>query len=218
MDVPIPTRANGRVIDETWFNIFQQILGGDILPRAADGNTLNEAGNLGDDSHAWLKAFIQSGYWAPGDVKLHHSFQGAISPGQGWMKCNGQQVNQTNYDAQHGTGSWAKYVGSSPLLNKYLPLMQGRYPVGTNLTTQDGSASLTPVGNTNHQVNLSHSHTVNSHSHSLSTTVAISDASGIPVANGSSTGASSPGTSGALSSTQSVQPESIEFEYYMRII
>lgn len=219
MDVPIPTRTNGRVIDETWFNIFQQVLGGDILPRAASGNSLDEAGNLGDSSHAWIKAFINSGYWSAGDVKMHHSYQGSISPGQGWMKMDGRQVTQAAYDAEHGTGSWVKYVGSSPLLNKYLPIMSGRYPVGTSLTTQNGSVSMSPVGNTNHQINLQHSHTVNNHSHGIPSSgfKILGDASGTTVP-GVTTDSQAPGTTSSLSTTQSIQPESIELEFYMRII
>lgn len=108
------------------------------------------------------------GRWDIGDVKMHHSFNGATTISRGWMRCNGDVVNQTNYDAIHGSGAYAADgVASSPLLNKNIMDMNGHYAVGTNSTTQDGTAPITQVGNSGHTVNLQHSHTVNAHSHTV---------------------------------------------------
>lgn len=165
----IPSRTNGQIIDATWFNVIQSVLGGNFVPRVSAGSATTEAGSLGDGTFNWLKAFIQSGYWTAGDIKIHHSYNGAAPPGHGWMLCDGRQITQANYEAEHGAGTWNTYVGSSPLANKYLPDFanagQGRYPMGASTTTADGSVAIPSAGNADHNVNLSHYHTVDPHGH-----------------------------------------------------
>lgn len=103
-----------------------------------------------------------------GEVRMFHTFAAAVSVPRGWLRLIGIVVNETNYDAQHGSGAYATDgVASSALLNKTLPDMQDRYAVGAAGTSQDGSTTISAVGNTDHLVNLAHSHTVDSHTHTL---------------------------------------------------
>lgn len=238
----LPTRSDGQRINLTWFNVLTTALIQDLLPRDGSGVVSNGAGSIGSSSFKWLSGYITTlystianittGYWAVGDIKIHHSYNGAASPGEGWMLCDGRQITQANYDTEHGAGRWASYIGSSPLANKYLPDLTNRYAVGKATTTQDGSVAITSVGIAGHSINLAHSHTVNAHTHDLgnhthaygsgsSSGFAASGTGVAPTTAGPSTntsGSASPGTDSKLNSPQSIQPDSIEVQYYMRII
>lgn len=101
-----------------------------------------------------------------GEIKSYHSFNGTVSTPRGWMLVNGDVVNEASYNALHGAGAYAEDgVADSPILDKHLPNLVGHYEVGVAETTQDGTAAITTVGNTDHVSDLSHSHTVNSHNH-----------------------------------------------------
>lgn len=243
----LPLESAG-VIQRTHINKFQIALAGDYVPRNTSGVATTIAGSLGSSTYYWLKAFIKSGYWSVGDIKMHHSYNGAAGPGHGWMLCDGDVINETNYDAEHGAGTWDTYVGSSPLDGKYLPNMTGRYPVGAATTTQNGSVAITGVGNTSHQVNLQHTHTIANHNHQwlendpggggfwtfgsdgLAEQISTTGSGARTIlydTNASSetswdedayTNNTSLTPANSLSTTQSIQPESIEVQYYMRII
>lgn len=229
----IPARSNNQTIDQNWFNLLQQAVSTDVVPRNSSGVATDSAGSLGSSTYQWLKAFIASGYWDCGDVKIHHNYAGAVPVGQGWMLCDGRQVTQANYDAEHGSGSWAKYVGTSPLAGRYLPSMQDMLPMGKLSLSQDGSTFITSIGATGNHINLQHSHTVNSHTHDMGNhTHSISPTSGQVTPGGgadaspsstggpstNNTGSASPGTNNQLSNQTDITPASIEFLYYMRII
>lgn len=210
----------------------------DLLPRHSDYAVTDIKGSLGSAAFRWLRAYIASGYWAPGDEKMHKSFNGLVGPGHGWMLEDGRLINQTNYDLEHGAGSWAIYIGTSPLDGLYLPdytKNNGVFPVGAPTTGQDGSTPFTTVGNASHD-SAGHSHTVNSHTHDLSNHTHglscgnITDTPGAdnqPTRNvlglttgtrGPSTntsGAASPGTDSQIIN---VEPEAFETQFYMRII
>jgi hypothetical protein len=179
-----------------------------------------------------------------------HTFNGAVTPGQGWFPCDGSIINEANYNAIHGAGSWAEYIGTSILDGKYSPSMNNKYLVGASSTAQDGSSAITSVGNSSHQVDLQHTHTTPNHNHRWyipqgssddnifdvnGTQRDISEASrtglGIDVISGAGlsnsaattsalyTGNEGAGTTGnGGSTTQSVQPESVQAVYYIRII
>jgi hypothetical protein len=242
----IPDRANSTVIDQSWFNIVKSAIKGDWVPRNSSGVATTLGGSIGTSALVWLKAHIAAGYWSVGDLKIHHSFNGAIGPGQGWMLCDGRQITEALYDTEHGAGSWASYVGSSTLTNKYLPDFSSKYPVGAS-TTQDGSIAITSVGNASNQINLAHTHTTPAHAHKWYDATAAGtpdlDGAGNSFVGGvgktagqghlvvstvgsdnspnadKSTDTSGGGTSGSGgSATQSIQPESIAVQYYMRII
>lgn len=188
-----------------------------------------------------------------GSITMFHTFNGAVSIPRGWMKCDGNTINSTNYDSLHTSGAYSDDgVGSGSLAGKKTPNLVSRYPVGVSSTTQDGSGTITAVGNTSHQVNLQHSHTVDAHNHqwyngnafnqsdtsydSSGNSLALS--SGTSVKNSSyqfidvsvGTGATeqlpndlytandSPGTNNGLSTTQSVQPESIEVIFIIKVV
>lgn len=115
-----------------------------------------------------LDLIAQSFLYRAGDMKQFHSYNGLLSPGQGWMLCDGRQITETNYNTEHGAGSYATFISpliNGSLVNKFLPAMDNKFAVGKNSTPQDGSIALTFEGNASHEVNLSHSHTVNSHNH-----------------------------------------------------
>jgi hypothetical protein len=193
-----------------------------------------------------------TGFLFTGLIMPMHTYNGSISREQGWMKCDGRQINKTNYDNEHGEGSWDVYIGSSTIENKYLPDLTGdKYLTGVSSTTQDGSSAITEVGNDSNEVDLQHSHTVNSHNHkyfinqgggrdgtfdSNGNAIDLNDsrnrsgditivtkATGTTIAvlaNGADmyTDNQTPGTNNQLSTTQSIQPRSVEVVYYMRIV
>jgi hypothetical protein len=53
----IPTRANLQTIDQTWFNIIQNVLGVDFVPRNASGVAVDLAGNMGTLTFAWAALY-----------------------------------------------------------------------------------------------------------------------------------------------------------------
>lgn len=185
-----------------------------------------------------------------GTIISFHSYNGLLSPGQGWMLCDGRIVNESNYDTEFSSGDWALYIGNSDLDGLYLPDLTGsKYLTGVADTTEDGSGAIAEVGNASNQVDLQHSHTVNSHNHQWfdddgSGTDNSFNSSGssinIPITGGAGdttivgrvtdatagvsklnadlyTDNQSPGTNNQLSTTQSIQPRSVEVLYYMRI-
>ncbi len=232
----IPTRSDGQVIDESWFNTIIRSLVDYFVPRDTNGEAADFAGSLGTSSLRWLKAFISEGHWSVGDFKYHHSYNGTVDAGEGWMLCDGRTISQANYDTEHGSGHWATYVGSSLIDGKKLPNLTSKYLVGKASTTQDGSGTITPVGNTSHQVNLAHNQKVYSVVNSVTSSDTVYDSSGNPVTITQQAGKTGVGNyqlsateqaflpttlmygDSQLSATQSVQPDSIEVQIYMRII
>lgn len=267
--------VSGGVVRTSHVNQYYTALNQDIVPRNSSGVPTNLAGSVGTSALKWLKTYIASGSWSAGDIKMHHTYNGAVSCGQGWMLMDGDIINETNYDAEHSAGDWDIYVITSPLDGKYTPNMTNRYPVGKATTAQTGSIAITAVGNASSQINIAHDH--GSHTHTMPlhyhlwmsgsaskmqtftwtgvtngaiefddrTTVASGDSGLVVTTNCSITGASGcfdPGANesttssgldygggnanvtnsttptSALSSTQSIQPDSIEVQYCMRII
>jgi hypothetical protein len=101
-----------------------------------------------------------------GKIVEMHTFGGTVPIPRGYMICNGNAINEANYNAVHGAGAYQQDgISVSPLLGKLLPNMVNRYSVGAASTPQDGSVAITTTGNVNHQVSLAHSHTVSAHNH-----------------------------------------------------
>jgi hypothetical protein len=240
-DETLPVRQERQRIVAAWFNRIKTVLSGDFVPRGTSGAATNRAGALGSGSLQWLRAYLLSGYWSAGDVKVHQSYNASTGPGHGWMLCDGRVINEANYDAEHGAGAWDTYVGSSPLDGKYLPDADNKYLVGAATTPATGASAIPTVGNANHEVNLEHNHQW----HKANGAAAVDqtyDSSGNPTAYAkgdnkdvshygleahTSTGGgggveASAGsdlyTNKGGSATQSVKPESHAFQVYMRVI
>lgn len=229
----IAARTNGQTIDQTWFNDLLTAISQDVAPRNSSGAPTDGAGNLGQSALQWLRAYIKVGYFECGDIKIHHSYNGAAPVGHGWMKCDGRQITQANYDTEHGSGSWASYIGSTTLLNKYLPDFTNKYPVGGSVT-QSGIAAITSVGNSGHSAPTpAHNHKFyNSIPSSSPDQIYDSSGSptnissgtnsgtgkGIPLSGTSVTPIASAWTASASAGSMNIQPESIVTEVYMRII
>ncbi len=241
----IPSRADATTIVATWFNIIRSALNGDLVPRDSTGAAVANAGSLGTATYPFLRAEIASGQWILGDIKAHHTYNGAAPIGHGWMLCDGRVITEANYNTEHGANTWATYISSSPLLNKYLPGLTNKYLVGAATTTQDGSGVITGVGNDSHQINIAHTHTVDGHTHDMANhthTLAAAGGSDYSASHSApyspyvgggdpaegwaitsppstnTSGSAGPATNSALSTTQSIQPQSIQVQYYMRII
>ena len=191
--------------------------------------------DLIDNGSVWLQR-PKSGF-KPGLIEDFHTYNGTVPIPAGSFPCDGSVINEANYDAVHGAGSWDSDVVSSLLDGKRSPNLIGKYTVGAAATPADGSVAIPVVGNTSHQINIDHSHIVNSHAHKwfqagdsynvsggLTAVEPISIGSGLNIAfrttssNSYYTNAQSPGTDSKLSSTQSVQPESVETIKIIRII
>ena len=229
----LTTAIDGTVIPADHHNELTSAIEGDFVPRNVSGVATTIAGEMGTSSLQWLRANIAAGYWDVGDIKSHHSYNGAAAVSQGWFPCDGTIINETNYNTVHGAGSWDTYISSSPLDGKYAPNFTGKYPVGAASTTQDGSIAITSVGNASHQVNLQHDHNMQHthtmvHTHPITTgtanddggspTIATAPANTGAASNSTTSTTSSPNTSTGLSTTENIQPESIETIYYVRII
>lgn len=101
-----------------------------------------------------------------GRIVAHHTFNGAAPYGPGYMLCDGDIVNQTNYDAQHGSGAYVRdQVALSPLNGKYVPNLVSKYLTGAATTTQIGASAITSVGNAGNVANHAHTHTQPTHGH-----------------------------------------------------
>jgi hypothetical protein len=156
----IPTRGEVQKNDAEWFNVLNRALSGDLVPRNGSGIAADLAGSLGSDTIRWLKAFIASGHWTPGDIKVIHPYNGDVAPGEGWMLCDGRTIGSTAYDTEHGSGHWSTYVGTSPLNGLKLPSMTSKYAVGKATTPQTGSGTITSVGNAGNVISVAHAHNV----------------------------------------------------------
>lgn len=161
----IAARTDGTTILATHPNVIRSALCGDLVPRNASGIATALAGSLGSTTYPFLKASIASGGWILGDIKMHHTYNGAAPIGHGWMLCDGRQITEALYNTEHGASTFATYVGSTALLNKYLPNFTSKYPVGKATTPQDGSIAITFVGNASSTINIQHTHTMTPHNH-----------------------------------------------------
>jgi len=94
-----------------------------------------------------------------------HTYNDTAVPGQGWFPCDGTIINETNYNAIHGAGSWDSYIGASSLDGKYSPNMDAKYIIGSDSTSQTGASAITSIGASGNTVDLTHTHTTPSHNH-----------------------------------------------------
>lgn len=170
------------------------------------------------------KASILSGYLPTGSVQMFHTFNGTVSYPRGWMLCNGDIVNETNYDAIHGAGAYtADSVASSPLLSKNLPDMADKFAVGVADTTKDGSSAITSVGNTGNQVDLSHTHDT-THDHTTGVgDILVPPGSDVfagpqPIGQPIRAEDDAATTASSLSATQSIQPDSVRVLYILKVV
>lgn len=160
----LATKSAGQIISPDDPNQYKTALSGDIVPRVSGAATAN-GGNLGTSTYPFIRANITTGYFGCGMVIPFLTYNGLNDIPQGWFPCVGGIVNETNYDALHGAGSWASYIGTSPLDGLYVPSFSERYPMGATTTPQDGSIAFTSEGNASNQVDSSHTHTGPSHNH-----------------------------------------------------
>lgn len=166
----------------------------------------------------------------PGTTVMFHTFNGAVSVPRGWMKCDGSQILESTYNALHGAGSYSEdSISDSPLLTKFLPNLINKYARGTSDTTLTGTTPIASNGNTDHEIDIEHTHSLNDHTHTITrdNTIDVIGSSGasnvyveadLPAAPGTTSGIENPTVSTELSSTQSIQPESIEFIFIMKVI
>ena len=143
------TRANGgsnRTLAE-WYNLFQRAISQDLYPRASsDGTPTNETASLGSAAYRWKKLNAKSGEFSVGSIKWRMSYNGLVTPGHGWMLCDGRQIGKATYDAEHATGDWDSKIIASILEDKYLPDMRNRYLVGAAAVAQTGDSPITSIG------------------------------------------------------------------------
>lgn len=235
----LTTQVAGGIETASDLNQYKTALIDTHVPRNSAGVPTDEAGSLGTDSLAWLKAYIASGCWNTGDIKPHHTYNDAAYVGQGWFPCNGDIINEANYDLVHGTGAWSEFVSSSALEGRYSPNLASKYISGATATTQDGTSPITSVGNVANTISFAHTHTTSSHNHTWYSSGVGGTASGIYAAAAGNhktynsfgsivemlpphgpgfTSMVAPSTNEGALQTKSVQPESIEIIYYIRIV
>lgn len=239
-------KTDGRSIIVDDVNQYKSALVENFIPRKSNGLAGNEAGGLGTETIQWLDAFIASGFWNAGDIKAHHTYNGIAEINQGWFPCTGDIINETNYDIVHGAGSWSSYIASSSFEGKYSPNLIGKYLTGNSSTVYDGSVPIPSVGNISNEKNIQHDHSVDYHTHQwhikdggsssaqgymwtfgtyydrsynssgvLSESITTSPSTRL---DDLYTSRETSATSSSLSTTQSIQPDSIEVIFYLRII
>lgn len=226
----LTTRANGTEVQDSWFDTILAALALNIVPRNSSNVATTIGASLGTLLLPWKRLHVRTGHWRAGDTKMHHSFNGLVAVGQGWMLMDGRIVNQTTYDAEHGAGSWTTYIGSSQFEGKYLPSQPGRYQVGATTDGQDGVTPFTAQGAPGNVGQIQHGHRWYK-SNAITDPDQNYDAAGAARAfaqganklNLQSLSVSANGTTVDMYTDQqlsaiSVQPESIETQMYMRII
>lgn len=176
------SRSDGQKILAADVNQYRTALNGDLVPRNSSGVPTVDAGGVGTADLPFKRAHVSVGFFFPGMIMPVMDYNGAVTPGQGWMKCNGDIINETNYNAIHGAGAWAEYIASSPLDGKHTPSMNNKFLIGADSTSQDGSSALTYVGNANHVFDNRHNHPFNHyHSWYVATTTGQADRAFSPV-------------------------------------
>ena len=94
-----------------------------------------------------------------GNIIMHHTYSGILPLPRGWMPCDGSVLDQASYERVHGEGSFHQdSIETSPLYQRRTPDMSDAYTVGAARTEWDGTGSTPYVGNTKHAVNLRHNH------------------------------------------------------------
>ena len=56
-----------------------------------------------------------------GSITAWYDFNGTLGLPKGYMLCDGSQINEAGYDAQHSSGAWDDDVGLTALEDKYTP-------------------------------------------------------------------------------------------------
>jgi len=221
----LSVRVDGTTIEISG-DVLQLVSGGISTGQIADGAITNEK----------LAPTAQT---PAGSVQMFHTFNGTVTIPRGWMILNGDIVNEANYDAIHGAGAYTTdNIGSSALLTKNLPDMVDRYSVGVESTTQSGAAPITSVGNAGSTINLQHDHeagdlaslfsfnagndlvyrTIGASSWT-STRFLTATAVGSTGVSGLTSGIEVSGdTANSLSTSQSIEPDSIELIYIIKVI
>jgi len=206
---------------------------GTLLPIAeSTATSLDDTYDMGTSTKRWSTIYSKKivtniGQWQVGDIKSRYSYNNLIPVNQAWMLCDGRQVTIANYDAEHSSGSWTTYIGSSvgvsPIANLYLPQLCNNYlPIGASTTSEAGTSTLSTFGlvSTNNNITIAaHSHTYNiSHTHSATTLlwnyVVVESIDSIS----RSYSASLDSTSSHLYPSIDVTPASSKVQYYMKII
>jgi hypothetical protein len=169
-----------------------------------------------------------------GNVKMHHTFGGAVPYGHGYMVCNGQLVNQTNYDAIHGSGAYVRdNVAASPINGRYLPAMVNKYGVGALTTPQDGTSAITSVGHPLHLANFAaHNHGYMAYNSGIGQEYTYDSAGNVYYTSDATTGSGTTALASDVnarsltgqvytamhSQTDNIQPDSIELLYILKVI
>lgn len=159
----LSTRSSKQVIKPEFFNTIKDALIGMIVPRNISGDATDKAGSLGSNDYRFDELHVDKinspGANFIGMIVPYYTFNNLTTVGEGWMKCDGRVINQTNYDLEHGAGSWAKHIGSTPLDGRYLPNMNNRMLIGNPYPdSQTGFLAIGYRGNQNNIVNSTHSH------------------------------------------------------------
>ena len=240
--------VTGGKVRTSHVNQYFQALSQDLVPRNSSGVSTDDGGSLGTSSVQWKSANIRTGYWEAGDIKCHHTYNGLLPVGQGWMQMDGRIVNETNYNTEHSAGDWDTYIISSLIDGRFLPQFTNTFIIGVTTTTKDGTIAITPVGNIDNEINLQHTHPINaiqwfidnptvdqSFDSSGNVTTIVADTTTVKtgIAFQSDCSLSSQGNHGciegnfftnntdtqnALSTTQNIKPQSLELVCFMRII
>lgn len=187
--------------------------------KIADSSVTNA--KFADEAITQAKFANTVGRGTVGSIMLFHSYNAEVSVPRGWMLCDGDVINEANYEATHGAGTYTTdAISASAIAGKYLPNFTSKYAVGATSTTQTGAGAITSVGNSGSTANLAHTHTVASHTHTTPAGTIPNDTLSTPVRIRASTatGSSSPATGSGLSASTSIAPESIQFMFIMKVV
>lgn len=167
-----------------------------------------------------------SGALFVGSVIKFHTYNGLLSIPRGFVKCDGSLIDQTTYDAQHGSGTYVTDgVATGGLLGKYTPNMVSKYAIGSLTTSQTGASAIASEGNAGNTANFTHTHTLDDHTHTLPTVfTSTQNPGGLLTPNGylidrtSTSTTTSKSVANGLTTALDIRPESIEFIYIIKVV
>lgn len=168
----MPTMRNianftpANAVDVDWnFETIETHLGSQVINRdgsvAMAGELLlagNPSSNLGAAPKQYVDSLLPAGLIVP--------FAGSAAPVGGWLLCDGSVVSQATYAALFAVCGTTYNTGGEGAGNFRLPNLKTRMPVGRDSGTAPFQ-TLGGTGGSKDSVNISHSHTVSAHSHTI---------------------------------------------------
>ena len=128
-----------------------------INPNLGDGIMVGVASGslyIKTNSIPTSKVKLTAKYGSVGHIRKFHTFNGVLSIPRGWMYMNGDTINETDYEAIHGVGTYTTDdIASSDIDGDTLPDTVGYY-----ILSSDDVALQNTISSASNTVDLEHNH------------------------------------------------------------